>query len=156
MELYQQLLEDANKSFKTADHLTHVTFPLIKDIKLIITITENLDKTLTNALNALLQYEFLYKRIYGVPRDFNEKVEIFKSHCIPKYNIARGTLLLISEIKNLVEHRKNSPVEFVKSGKLVMCTNDYKMRILNYDKVKNYALQTKDLISKLNVILGKK
>lgn len=157
MELFQQLLEEANKTFRIADHLTNVTFPLIKDIKLIITITENLDKTLTNGLNALLQYEFLYKRISGVPKDFKDKLDIFKSHCLLRYtSIARESILLINDVKSLVEHRKNSPVEFIKSGKFVMCTSDYKMRIINYDKIKNFVSQAKDLMLKLNIIMGKR
>ena len=156
VELFQTLLEEANKAMKTADHLVYVTFPLINDIKLIVTITENLNKALVLGMEAVLQHEYLYKRIGYVPKDFREKMEMFKSYCIPRYNIERDSLLLISDIKDIIEHRRNSPTEFIRSNKFVMCTSDYKMRVLNYDKVKRYNLQCKDFISKVNGILGKR
>ena len=153
MELFQELIIEANKAFKTADHLIYVTYPLVNDIKLIVTIVDNLNKALLCGVEALLQYEYLYKRISFMPKEFSDKIEVFKSYCIPKYNISRESLLLVSDIKNLVEHRKNSPIEFVRSEKFVMCTSDYKMRVLNYDKVKNFTLLTREFINKLNVIL---
>ena len=153
MELFQELIIEANKAFKTADHLIYVTYPLVNDVKLIVTIVDNLNKALLYGVEALLQYEYLYKRISFMPREFSDKIEVFKSYCIPKYNISRESLLLVSDIKNLVEHRKNSPIEFVRSEKFVMCTSDYKMRVLNYDKVKNFTLLTREFINKLNVIL---
>lgn len=152
-ELFQQLLEEANKAFKIADHLTYITYPLVNDIKLIVTIVDNLNKSLLCGLDALLNYEYLYKRISFIPKTFNEKMEIFKSYCIPRYNIDRNSILLVSDVRNIVEHRKNSPTEFVRSGKFVMCTSDYKMKVLNFDKVKNFNLQTKEFIVKLNSIL---
>ncbi len=152
-ELFQELLFEANKAFKNADHLIYVTYPLVNDVKLIVTIVDNLNKALLSGMDALLQYEYLYKRISFLPRDFNDKIEVFKTYCIPKYSIDRESLLLVSDIKKLVEHRKNSPIEFVRSGKFVMCTSDYKMRVLNYDKVKNFVIQGKGFINKLNGIL---
>ena len=156
VELFQSLLEESNKAMKTADHLIYVTYPLINDVKLIITIVENLNKSLLSGIDALLQYEYLYKRISMIPNNFREKIEVFKSYCIPRYNIPRENLLFISDINNIIEHRKNSPIEFTRSGKFVMCTSDYKMKVLNLEKMKMYNLQVKQLIGNINNILGKK
>lgn len=153
MEQFQELLASANKSFKIADHLTYITYPLVNDIKLIITILDNLHKALISGMDALLYYEYLYKRLSFMPGDFNSKIEVFKSYCIPRYNIARESLVLVGDINRIVEHRRNSPTEFVRSGKYVMCTSDYKMRVLNFDKVKNYTMLTRGFIDKLNGIL---
>lgn len=153
MELFQELIGEANKAFRNADHLCFVTYPLVNDVKLIVTVVDNLNKALVLSVEALLQYEYLYKRISFIPKDFKEKMEIFKSSCIGRYNIKRESLILIGDIYNIVEHRKNSPVEFVRSGKFVMCTSDYKMRVLNFDKVKNYTTQVKEFILKVNEVL---
>ena len=58
-ELYQELISGANKAVRTADHLVYVTYPLVNDVKLLVTITENLNKALLMAMEALLQYEYL-------------------------------------------------------------------------------------------------
>ena len=57
------LINKANQSFKVADHIAYVTYPLVKDNKLIITVTENLAESLTKAIESLLFYERMYKRI---------------------------------------------------------------------------------------------
>ena len=69
-ELFQELLASANKAFKTADHLCYMTYPLVNDIKLIVTIVDNLDKALVLGMDALLQHEYLYKRLSFMPREF--------------------------------------------------------------------------------------
>ena len=70
MQNIAKTIEDANKLFKTADHLTYVTYPLLKDNKLIITIIENLSEATTKAMDAVLYYEKYYKRIMHFPSDF--------------------------------------------------------------------------------------
>ena len=42
MESVLNLVDRANKSLNTADHLTYMTYPLLKDVKLVITIIDNL------------------------------------------------------------------------------------------------------------------
>lgn len=153
MELFLELIMEADKTAKTADHLIYVTYPLVNDIKLLITIVNNLNKALLLSVEALLQYEYLYKRISCVPRDVKDKIDIFKSYCIPKYSISRESLLLIGDINNIMEHRKKSPIEFTRSENFVMCTSDYKMRVLNFDKVKNFTVQTKNFVEKVKGIL---
>ena len=48
------LLNSENKIFKTSDHLAYVTYHLVKDNKLIIAITENLEEAMKKAIEAVL------------------------------------------------------------------------------------------------------
>jgi hypothetical protein len=153
MELFQDLIIQADKAIKTADHLTYVTYPLVNDAKLMVTIMDNLNKANLLCIEALLQYEYLYKRTSGVPKILKDKIDIFKSYCIPKYNIPRENLLLVGDINSIMEHRKKSPIEFTRSKNFVMCTSDYKMKVLNFDKVKNFTVQTKGFVSRIQGIL---
>ena len=155
-ELYLDLINQANKAVRIADHLIYVTYPLVNDIKLMVTIIENLNKSLLMAVEALLQYEYLYKRISHMPKELNGQIEMFKSYCIPRYGIPRESLLLVGDVNRIVEHRKKSPIEFIRSEKFVMCTSDYKMRVLNMNKVKNFNSQAKVFISKISGVLGVK
>ena len=63
MEKYQQHLQDAIKSLKLADHMTYVTFPLINEYRLLLKIFDEIYKSVINNVNAVLCYEYLYKRI---------------------------------------------------------------------------------------------
>ena len=63
MDIFKNLIYEANKAFNTADHLAYVTYPLVNDTKVITLITEHLFNALEKGMDALLYIERLYKRI---------------------------------------------------------------------------------------------
>lgn len=153
MEKLRLLLKEANTAFKIADHMIYVTYPLVSDTKLLIVIIENLHKAITKGVEALLYYEFLYKRISNFPESFHERLRTFKESIARRYNFSQNNILLISDINEIVEKRKESPIEFVKKDKFVIASRDYRLRTINFDKTKNFVNETKMFISKLNSIL---
>lgn len=149
MEEFQTLTQQANFAFNTADHLAYVTYNLINDNKLIVVITENIYNALMKIMDAILCYERYYKRINLHPDIFETKFEILKN-VAKRYNITREELLLIKDVKELIEHRNKSPIEFARRDKFVICSHDYKLRTLTLIKVKQYIQLTKNLIQKVN------
>lgn len=154
MERFKELIQKANRAIKTADHLTYMTFPLVNDTRLLITIVENIHSAVINGMDALLYYDWLFKRISQLPQDFRSRLEIFKGYSIPRYNISRENITLIQDIEAIINHRNKSPMEFVRKDRLVLCTNDYNMRTINFLKVKNYTNQAKSFVKKVNSILS--
>lgn len=55
-ERYILSLEQAKKHIQTADHLAYITFPFIKENKLLLKILEELNSSILNIMNAILQY----------------------------------------------------------------------------------------------------
>ncbi|AJF62948.1 MAG: hypothetical protein QT11_C0001G0813 [archaeon GW2011_AR20] len=144
-------LNRANQLFKTADHLAYVTYPLLKDNKLIITILENLSEASIKAMEAMLYYEKNYKRIQHFPSDFRSKIEIFRLTC-SHYNIPRNYVVLIQDVHDIVEKRKLSKMEFIKNDKYVIWSNGALVS-LNYEKIKEYLYNLKPFFNKVNFIL---
>ena len=147
-----QALNKANQLLKTADHLAYVTYPLLKDNKLIITITENLSEACIRLMDALLYYERNYKRIQHFPSDFRSKIEVFKLSC-SHYNIPRNYIVLVQDFHNIIERRKSSKMEFIRNDKYIICNNDYDMVTLDYLKIKEYLNTIKPFFNKVNFIL---
>ena len=54
-----------------------MTFPLVKDKKLLLKILLELKKGLAHIINAILQYEYLYKRI-RLSQDSKSNFNVFK------------------------------------------------------------------------------
>ncbi len=156
METILGLVGRANKSFETADHLAYVTYPLLKEIKLVMTIAENLLNALVCGMDAFLAYERMYKRIHELPDDFNSRFEIFKNKIVPRYGIEREQVLLISDLKRIIDYRRKSPIEFVKRDKLFICSHDYKMQTISYDKIKDYIYKSKPFFTTLNRVFRTK
>ena len=50
MEKFQQLNEEAIKNYRIADHILNKTYPLLKDTRMLVGVTENIFLALTNAV----------------------------------------------------------------------------------------------------------
>lgn len=152
MQEVKDLVIEANKAFETADHLAFVTYPVINDTKLFALVAEQLHRALISGMNALLEYDEMYKRIPPLPDEFENRFEIFKDHVAKRYGIEREIILLIRDINDIVKKRKISPMEFSRRGNYVIATESYKLRILNLEKIKNFVSLTKLFINKINEV----
>jgi len=155
MDEVLKLVSQAKRMYDTADHLTYVTFPVVNEIKLLATITENLHTALVHGMNAILMYDRMYKRIPPLNSDFNSRFEVFKTKCVPRYNIDRSVVLLLQDLREIIEKRKESPMEFQRKDKFVICSHDYRMKTLSLSKVKEYLNQSKPFFSRLDTIFNK-
>ena len=148
----RSLLKEANRALDTADHLAYVTYPIVNELKLLVTITENLYLAMVYAMEAMLQYDYLYKRISFLPHDFNSKYDMFK-RIAQKYNMNRLQIALLLDLRSLLESHKKSPIVFTRNDKIVICSDAYKtMKTLNIDKVKEYLNTTKLFMRRVNEI----
>jgi len=142
-------LNSAKKNIILADHLTYVTFPVVKDNKLLLKILEEIANSLLNAINSILQYEYLYKRIhiYQNPKD---NFETFLK-LADKYSINQEQIKTIKEILQITENHKKSPLEFSKRDKLIILTDNSNFSQINIEKIKIFVLETKDIIRKISL-----
>jgi len=63
MERFLESLDKAKRLIQTADHLSYVTFPLIKEKRLLLKILEDISDSVVYTINAILQYEYIHKRV---------------------------------------------------------------------------------------------
>jgi len=153
MERYEEERDKALKRIKVADHMLNVTYPLLKEPKLLVSVMENLFLSLTNSMSALLYYERKYKSIPLFADNFDSKYEIFKTKTADKYHLEAQQLRMMREIKNLLVEHKKSPVEFAKGGKFVICSEDYTIKTVSVEDMKEYISKAKAFIQDINFIL---
>ncbi len=152
MEEFQKLAIEANKSFQIADHLAYVTYPFVKDTRLIANITENLYNALINAMNSILHYDKLYKRIFSLPDNFELRFNLFKTRSAPRYNLDKLNLSIIRDLKMIVDARKRSSMEFTRKNQYYIAYNNFSMQSISLEKIKKYLSETRLLIEKVNEI----
>lgn len=155
MEKFQELRETARKKISLADHILTQTYPLLKDQKLLIAALENVFLAYTNAIGALLHHERLFKRIPAFQDTFDSKWRVFIDECAEKYGIKQEDINMIRNIKEIiVEHRK-SPMEFVRNGKFVICSDDYHMKTVGYDEIKKALAHAQGFVAKISSAVSK-
>ncbi len=148
MEKFLENLVKAEKTLKTADHMMHVTFPLIKDKRLLLKILQETKNAVTNCISSILQYEYMFKRI-NLYRDPKENFKTFVQKCAPRYNIQENELMMIFELFDFVKKHQESPFEFIKDEKLVILSNGMRPKTLTIDKTKEFLIVAKDILRKV-------
>lgn len=151
-EKFIENLDKASSILKTADHMLYMTYPLIKEKRLLLKILTEIYLVVLNIINAILQYEYFYKRIQ-LYKDARTNFEIFKQRCSPRYSISQEQIEKIKEIFDLTEKHKNSPFEFVRNDKIVIMTNALHTDTITIEKMKSFILLSKDLLRKAETII---
>ncbi len=152
MEKFLENIIAAEKRIKTADHMVYVTFPLIKDKRLLLKIIQEIKNAITEGINSILQYEYLYKRIilYKNPKS---NFKIFIEKCAPRYQITREEINLILELFDFIEKHKESPFEFIRNEKVIILSENLKPKALTIEKIKEFLIVAKSVLKKIRLTM---
>ena len=121
-----------------ADHILEHTYPLVGDPKLLLSALQNLSDAIDAGIEALL-------RQYGheVPGAFEERVdELRRVQRVPD-----GFVRFVREVRATLQDHRESPVEFVRAQRYVICDPDYRLRTLEQEQVKGYVRRAKVFIA---------
>ncbi|MCK4647558.1 hypothetical protein KAT24_01345 [Candidatus Pacearchaeota archaeon] len=152
MEKFLENLQEAQKTIQIIDHMIYVTFPLIKDKKILTKILTETKNTITNCINSILQYEYLYKRI-NLYKDAKTNFRIFIQKCCPYYKITQKEIDSIKELFELVEKHKQSTIEFLKNEKIVILSENLKTETITIEKIKEFFNLSKEIMKKTLAII---
>jgi hypothetical protein len=150
---YNELREEAKKKIRIADHMLFVTYPLIKDPKLLIAVIENIFLTLTNTTGYILYYERKFKNVPSFFDTFESKYRVFSEKIVEKYKIDKNYLEFLKKIRNILIAHRRSPMEFSRKDKFVICSSDYKLEVLGVNEIKDYLEKAKSFFSLIDKII---
>ena len=149
MEKFQENLAQAVKNLQIADHMAYVTYPLVNDRRLLLKIFDEIYKSIIGCINAILNYEYLYKRI-RLYKENNSNMQTFIDKCAKNYTLNNEQIKKIKEILELNKKHKQSAMEFVKKDKVVILSDSLKTQVLTIQIIKQYLLLAKELLMKVN------
>lgn len=148
MENIRKLLKDAQEKMLRADHLAFMTYPQVKEPKMLALVVDNANAVFLDCMEALLCYERMYKRINPVKGDFDSELRVFRTHCCKRYGYPESVLGMVSEVKHLADKKRSCPVEFQRKESYMLCSEDYKLDSLNAKKVQSYVQEAKRFLNK--------
>ena len=147
MEKFLENIMEAEKNIQTADHITYVTFPLIKDKRLLLKILQETKNAVAHCISSILQHDYLYKKI-ELYKDPKSNFRIFIDKCAQEYNITKEEIDLIIELFDFIEKHRQSPFEFVKDDKIIILSNGLKPKTLTIEKTKEFLMLGKNILRK--------
>ena len=155
MEKFQELRDSASKKLQVADYMLTMTYPLVRDPKLLLSVAENLFLAYSYSISSLLHYERLFKRIPFFHDDFRSKLDMFADRCLGKYGIDSENVGIIMDLREMIVAHKKSPVEFSRKDSFVICDGDYRFRTISPSIIKGYVEKAKLFIRKIYSIISK-
>lgn len=155
MEKFQEAREKARKKLKIADHMITMTYPLVQDTRLLISVMENLFLALTNSMASVLYYERLFKRIPPFHDNFDSKFNMFRAKVVPRYKIDTSNIHMLNEIKDVIIQHKKSPVEFTRKDMFVIASDSFNLKTISVDQIKKYISKTKIFLDEMESIVSK-
>jgi len=155
MERFLEYLKIAEDKIQKVDHMIYITFPLIKDKRLLLKILSELNIILLNILNAILQYDYIYKRV-ELSKNARENLDIFLDFSAQNYKITEQEVKLILELLDLGEKHKKSGFEFIKEEKVVILSDNLHPSIITLEKAKEFILMEKTILKKAREVMKSK
>ena len=149
MEKFQENLAQAIKNLQIADHMAYVTYPLVNDRRLLLKIFDEIYKSIIGCINAILNYEYLYKRI-RLYKENDSNMQTFIHKCAKNYELTNEQIKKIKEILELNRQHKQSAMEFVKKDKIIILSESLGTQSIDIQKIKAYLLLAKELLMKTN------
>ncbi len=151
---YLSAKEKAYQQYDTAFHLLTVTFPLVKDQKLLLGIVHNLFSSVEAAMTAILQYERDLRLVSGFNEvDFQSKFNTFRDKSVRRNKISGSTASLIQELKEIVDLHHKSPMVFQRGARVVICDKRYELKSLTMRDIAQYLNQTKGFLDQMEQII---
>ena len=116
--------------------------------------TQNLYISGMKMVDSLLHYERFYKRINFIPSDFDSRITMFENNLAPRMNIKQDVCKTVRELKLIIQEHKDSPVEFSRREKLVICSDGYTIvKTIDIEMLKSYILIMRGFLTIVNKVI---
>lgn len=148
----EQLFEDAKRKLAIADHFMFVTYPLLKETKMLKMIMDNVADSVFKSMQAVLEKERMMKKATHLTGNFHVDFELFRSHS-SQYGFTPKHHYLVQELRAFHESKMKSHMEFVRGDKYVFAFEDFSMKVLTADKVKSMIENANDFLAKAEGVL---
>ncbi len=147
MQKFIENLEEAERINSSLNHLVYVTFPVVKDKKMLLKVIVEVKTSITKTINSILHYEFIYKKI-RLSENQQKNFQTFVENCAPRYKITSIEISKIKELFDLIEKHHESSMEFTRGEKVVILSPEMKQRAISLEQTKEYLELAKTLTQK--------
>lgn len=144
----KEYIDLAIRKLKIAEHIAANTYPAVKNPRLLLSALENVFLAYDYAMNAVLEYERLGGRVQEAKKTFPARFSLFRRSCADRLGFDKQALLDFRDIRRILQEHKKSPLEFTRNNRMVICDNNYSMRIITYADVQSYLSSARGFVER--------
>ena len=127
-----------------AEHLLEVTYPLVKDPKMLLSVLSNLEQAHEEMFKTVLP-----SNLIKADTDFVSKLKSFEDLLHSQQVITSGEITTIKTVHDLIDKHKESAVVFSRKDSFVICEDDYNLKKIDPLLVGEQVHNTKKLMKKM-------
>lgn len=139
---YKELVREAYREAKLADHMLYVTSKVVNDKKIVISVVDHLTKAFILSMKAFLDYERLYRRVSAVPEDTNMMIKLFFDECSKELKIEDSLMSIIFKLSNAMNAYNKRGMLLTRTERFVFVSQNYELIDLRMSEVKNWLKQS--------------
>ena len=143
----QPYFEEAKKTLRTADHIIYITYPVLKENRLLIKVLEEIYSAVQKTVELIMNHEYEMKRI-KIYSDPKLNMTLFEQKCASRYNFTSEEMMGIKQIIELFHCHKSSPVEFARQNKFIIMSDDLRTESITVQRLKGLLNLAKGFIRK--------
>ncbi|HII71950.1 TPA: hypothetical protein HA265_04310 [Candidatus Woesearchaeota archaeon] len=143
MDSFDGFKAQAIRSLRVADYMLNITYPSVKEPKLLLAIIDDIFVSLTNMINA-----FMVRDGRELDDDFFHLFSDFKSFA-RDLGFTDDDFDFIFRIHKIIHDHKQASVEFARDGKFVICLDGYNLEPITVEDVKAYIFKAQPLLKRL-------
>ncbi|MBU2523052.1 MAG: hypothetical protein KKE23_02050 [Nanoarchaeota archaeon] len=136
-------IEEAKKTLKIADHMIYVTYPVIREGRILIKALDEIGKTINLCIDFILRGK---KHIDSKTR-FEDFLKASK-----EYGLSENQTNKLSNILEFIERRRKSPMEFSRKDKAVIMHWDLNTENVTVEMLKENINYAKEFLEKVEII----
>ncbi|MEM4500280.1 MAG: hypothetical protein QXD62_02965 [Candidatus Woesearchaeota archaeon] len=139
---------DIEKELINVSHLINVSFKMLKEPKLLLSIVDKLMAISIEIIDIILKKEETLKNVSFVPNSVDAKIALFEEKVVQRYETGRNFLKIVKILRSLNEFCKNGIV--VSKGEAIVVYSDenFSSKIISLNQVKEYFLFLKEFYEK--------
>jgi hypothetical protein len=148
-------LARAEEITKKTGYLLYMTYPLVKDKKILIRILSEQKRAITQIINSILQLEHSLQRI-RLFEDPKANFETFELKCSERYEITKQEINKILELFLIIRRQEECAMEFIRDEKLIFLSEKQEILSVPLDKIKEFQNLAIKILEKTKISLNKK
>lgn len=145
-----QNIEKARRSLKVAEAMLSKAYPVAKDPKLFLAVSEDIFFALMECVEAVLSVDG--KSSSDAQSDVHDDpakdvLSAFRESA-PKYHFGSEDFKLLSNLSRIVSAHRESPVEFVRQESFVICDGAYCFERLSFEEMQNFLFAARQFLER--------
>jgi len=155
MERHDECIAKAKQSLAVGEHVLKITYPLLKESKLLLAVLERIHDSHTALLQAVLTFEREARTIPPFHANFESMWNTVTLRLATKYSPTGSELTLFKTIEQTIKFHKEAAVAFGRKGDLILASDEYVIQKITLESVSGAMRDTQKIITNWSRLLKK-